>query len=106
MKARRNFTPEFKVKVALELISGQKTLFEASREYGIKDSVISRWRTEFLERAPQVFAENTQAEHESAKRIAELERMIGRLVVELEMAKKVSGFSSSVGDGSEPWSKS
>lgn len=106
MKTRRSFTPEFKVKVALELISNQKTLFEASREYGIKDSVISRWRTEFLERAPQLFAENTQTEHESVRRIAELERMVGRLLLELEMAKKVSSFSSSAGNGSEPWSKS
>ncbi len=106
MRTRRTFTPEFKVRVALELISGQKTLLEASREYGIKDSVISRWRTEFLERAPTLFAENTQAEHESVRRIAELERMVGRLLMELEMAKKVSGFSGSAGNGSEPWSKS
>lgn len=106
MRTRRNFPPEFKVRVALELITGQKTLFEASREYGIKDSVISRWRTEFLERAPQLFAENTQTEHESALRIAELERLVGRLVMELEMAKKVSAFSSSVGNGNEPWPKS
>jgi len=42
MKARRTFTPEFKVRVALELISGQKTLMEDSREYWIKDSVILR----------------------------------------------------------------
>jgi transposase len=106
MKTRRTYTPEFKVRVALELISSQKTLFEASREYGIKDSVISRWRTEFLERAPTLFAENTQTEHESVRRIAALERLVGRLVLELEMAKKVSGFSSSTVNGNEPWSKS
>jgi transposase len=106
MRPRRSFTPEFKVRVALELISGQKSLFEASKEYGIKDSVLSRWRTEFLERAPQLFGENTQAEHEQVRRIAELERLVGRLVMELEMAKKVSGFSNSVGNGNEPWPKS
>jgi transposase-like protein len=95
MKTKRTFTPEFKVRVVLELLSGQKTPLEASREYQIKDSVISRWRTEFLERAPGLFSENTQNEHAASRRIEELERMVGKLTMELEMAKKVSGFSSS-----------
>lgn len=99
MKARRTFTPEFKVRVALEQISGQKTMMEASREYGIKDSVISRWRTELLERAPSLFTGNTQNEHVASRRIEELERMVGRLTMELEMAKKVYGFSNSVSNG-------
>lgn len=101
MKARRTFTPEFKVRVVLEMISGQKTLMEASREYGIKDSVISRWKTELLERAPNLFTENTQTEYDSQKRIAELERMVGRLTMELEMAKKVCGYSGSRSNGNE-----
>jgi transposase-like protein len=96
MAKRRIFPPEFKVRVVLELLSGQKNLLQASREYEIKDSVISRWRTEFLERAPGLFVENTQSEHEALRRIADLERMVGRLSMELEMAKKVYGYSSSV----------
>ena len=47
--------PEFKARVVLEMISGEKGLMQASREYGIKDTVLSRWKQEFLERAPQVF---------------------------------------------------
>jgi transposase-like protein len=101
MNKRRTFPPEFKVRVALELISGHKTLMEASREYRIKDSVLSRWRTELLERAPSLFSENTQNEHAAERRIAELERLVGRLTLELDMAKKVSGFSGSVGLGNE-----
>jgi transposase-like protein len=100
-KQRRVFAPEFKVRVALELLSGQKTLMEAAKEYGIKDSVISRWRTELIERAPSLFTENTQTGRESQQRIAELERMVGKLTMELEMAKKVYGYSSSTSDISE-----
>jgi putative transposase len=64
---------------------------EASREYGIKDTVLSRWKQEFIERAAQVFEQpklNGQDEE-----IAELERMIGRLTIQLDMAKKVLGYS-------------
>jgi transposase len=95
MNKRRTFAPEFKAKVVLELISGEKGLMQASREYGIKDSVLSRWKQEFLERAPGLFEQdqdNRQQEQEA--RIAELERMVGRLTVQLDMAKKVLGPSS------------
>jgi transposase-like protein len=34
MTTRRSFTAEFKVKVVLELISGEKGLAQASRDYG------------------------------------------------------------------------
>jgi transposase-like protein len=88
----RSYTPEFKVRVVLELISGKKSLGEASREYGIKDSVISRWRQEFMERAPQIF-EQTGEKDARAERIAELERALGRVTLQLEMAKKVFGDS-------------
>lgn len=91
-KPHRTFTPEFKVRVVLELITGKKSLGEASREYGIKDSVISRWRQEFLERAPQIF-EQAGDKDAQAERIAELERSLGRLTLQLEMAKKVFGDS-------------
>lgn len=91
MKERRRYSPEFKARVVLELISGKKGLMEASREYGIKDSLLSRWKQEFLERASQVFEQPKSNEQEA--RVAELERMVGRLTVQLDMAKKVLGYS-------------
>jgi transposase-like protein len=100
MKERRKFDPEFKVRVVLEMISGQKGLMEASREYGIKDTVLSRWKQEFLERAPQVFEEPKAADHQE-ERIAELEQMVGRLTMQLEMAKKVLRYSDSPPKGGE-----
>ncbi len=89
MVKRRQFTPEFKAKVVLEMLSEDKSPAQASREYGIKDSVLSRWKQEFIERSPLLF-EPGQAKDERDERIAELERMVGRLTLELDMAKKVS----------------
>ena len=94
MVKRRSYTAEYKIKVVLELLSGEKGLSKASREYGIKDSVLSRWKQEFLERAPQLFEQPKDNQHEE-ERIAELERMIGRLTIQLDMAKKVLGYSAS-----------
>jgi len=99
-KQRRQFNAEFKVRVVLEMIAGEKGLMQASREYGIKDTVLSRWKQEFLERAPQVFETAPKAD-EQDQRIAELERMVGRLTMQLDMAKKVLGYSSLAGKENE-----
>lgn len=85
---RRKFTPQFKAKVVLELLSGAKTPAQACREYGIRDSLLYKWRKEFLERAPRVFEEKAGPGGEYEVRIAELERMVGRLTMELEATKK------------------
>ena len=91
---RRKFSPEFKARVVLELISGEKGLMQASREYEIKDSVLSRWKQEFLERAPQLFAQPGTVVDDREEQIADLERMVGRLAMQLDMAKKVFDPSS------------
>jgi transposase len=88
MGKMRTFSPEFKVQVVLDLLTGACSLGEICREHQIKDSVVCRWRQEFLERAPQVFTPSGSASSAEQARIAELERVIGRLTVELEAAKK------------------
>ena len=94
MRARRNFKAEFKAKVVLELISGEKGLAEASREYGIKDTVLSRWRQDFLAKAAQVFEQPKEVQEKEVK-IAELERMVGKLTMQLELSKKVLSYANS-----------
>ncbi len=91
MTRRRRFTPEFKAQAVLEMLTEQKSAAQAGREYGVKDSVLSRWKQEFIERSAMLF-ERGAAKDDSEQRIAELERMVGRLTMELEMAKKVSRF--------------
>ena len=94
MSERRSFTAEFKAKVVLELISGEKGLTQASREYGIKDTVLSRWKQEFLAKAAQVFEQPKEVQ-EKEERIAELERMVGKLTMQLELSKKVLSYANS-----------
>jgi transposase len=94
MTNRRVFKPEFKARVVLEILTQQKSIAQASREYGIKDTVLSRWKQEFVERSPQVFEKGNEDDGQS-QRIAELERMVGRLAMEIEMSKKVSSILTS-----------
>ncbi len=95
MPKARTFTAQFKAQVVLEVISGSKTSGEVCRQYQIHPTLFSRWKTTFLEQAPSVFSqeESRSAEQEH---IAELERVLGRLTMELEVSKKASSLLGSL----------
>ena len=95
MPKRRTFTPEFKAQVILEELTGIKDKADICREYQLRPQVLFRWREEFLERAPEIFA-TTPSRGDEQKQIAELEQMVGRLTMELEVVKKVSNISTSL----------
>ena len=94
---KRNYSCEFKAKVVLEVICGNRSGSEASRAHKVHSSVINRWRNEFLKQAHLAFRGKGIGE-DSAERIAELERMIGRLTMELAVAKKASDMWSLTGN--------
>jgi len=94
MGKRRTYTPEFKAAVVLAVLSGAKTAAEICREHRIKESVLSRWKQKFVAEASQVFSEESDRK-QSEEQIKELERMIGRLTMELEIAKKASLYLGS-----------
>jgi transposase-like protein len=98
MGKRRKFTPEFKAQVVLEELSGVKDKAEICREYRLSRQVFSRWQAEFVERAPEIFA-TERSRGDEQERIAELERMSGRLTMELEVSKKASSILTSLSNG-------
>ena len=99
MSRRRTFTPKFKAQVVLEELTGVKDKAEVCREYRLQPQVFSRWREEFVERAPEIFA-TERSRGDEQERIAELERLVGRLTMELEAAKKASHILTSRSSGS------
>jgi len=86
---RRQYTAEFKVKVVLQVLMGEKTSAEICRHHKLHHSVLNRWRTEFLDRAATIFEADSEDESDQ-QRIADLERLVGQLTVKLEIAKKAS----------------
>ncbi len=86
-RTRRNFSAEFKAEVVLEIISGSKTAAEVCREYNLKPDLVSHWKNQFMINAAQVFENGTKVDPQQA-RIEELERLAGKLSLELEIAKK------------------
>lgn len=102
MRKRRSFSGRFKAQVVLEVLTGAKSAAQVCREQGIKETLLSRWKQEFIERAPELFERN-RGQNQQDERMAELERVIGRLTLELEMAKKASLLLTSQRNGGKPW---
>ena len=84
---RRRFTREFKFQVVREVEAG-KPVGQAAREHQIHPNLITRWRSEFSKYAEKSFAGNGN-QYKDEARIADLERMVGRLAMENEFLKKV-----------------
>ena len=51
----QHYSPEFKVKVVLQVLQGEKEIGELAQEYSINPNLIRKWKTEFLEKASMVF---------------------------------------------------
>jgi transposase len=91
MNKRRKFTPQFKSQVVLQLLSGDKSLAELCRQHELTAQTIGNWRQQFLAGATQAFETDVTSQADQ-ERIAELERMVGKLTMELEIAKKASSL--------------
>jgi transposase-like protein len=88
---RRQYTAEFKFKVALEAAKGRKTISELASEMEVHPKQIRDWKRQLLEAGASLFLRNRngqQHEHEGLQ--AELDEQIGRLKMELEWLKKRS----------------
>ena len=83
---RRDFTKDFKLKVLAEL-DGGLGLAQVSRKYQVHPNTIRNWRNQARKYKDQAFAGRGKAYTDEA-RIAELERMVGRLTMENDLLKK------------------
>lgn len=93
-KTRKRFAADFKAQVVIELLSERMSLSQACEKYKVNAQSVSRWKAEFLKNAPKVF-EMKDTSCAEQDRIVELERMVGRLTMELDILKKASSLLSS-----------
>jgi transposase-like protein len=95
MRRRRKFTAQFKSQVVLQLLTGERSMVEVCREHQLSAQMIGSWKQQFLAAAPQAFEKGGESGGEQ-ERIAELERMVGKLTMELEIAKKATSIAHSL----------
>jgi transposase len=58
---RKQHSADFKARVAMAALSGEKTLAELSSEFGVHPTMISSWKQELAKRASELFARGNKA---------------------------------------------
>jgi len=93
-RKRRQFTAEFKARVAIEAIKGQKTVQEIAAHYEVHPNMVTTWKRQALAELPQVFSDQRSRAAESDEALKDaLYQQIGKLQVQLDWLKKKSGIS-------------
>lgn len=86
---RKRHSKDFKAKVALEAIKGQRTVTELAQEYGVHPNQISLWKKQALDSLPAVFG---NGKDQDEKKIEEerdrLFKKVGQLQIEVDWLKK------------------
>ena len=94
-RKRRNFTSEFKAKLVLEVLKGEKELNVIATENDIQPNLLRNWKKEFLDKASLVFDDSREdnlkeklaAEH---KEKAQYAKKVGQLTMQVDWLKKKS----------------
>jgi putative transposase len=75
-RSRRNHSPAFKAKIALQAIRGDKTLAELAQQHQVHATQIGAWKQELLEHAAELFANGQSLAQDSQERVQELHAKI------------------------------
>lgn len=84
----RRFTAQQKTEIVLASLRGPKTMTELCREHDIADSLLRKWREQFLAAGAERLQgkiERTEAD-ELRRQISRLERALGCKTMEVEVA--------------------
>lgn len=92
MAKRRKFSNDFKAKVALAALKGDRTMAELSSEYGVHGNMINRWKKELVDQSPMLFGNNNGQDSDKNQEIENLYKQIGKLNVHNEWLKKKLGY--------------
>ena len=89
---RRQHSPSFKAKVALEALRGEKTIAELASQYEIHPSQIMQWKKTLAEEAAGIFDKGWSKKPKDDKAlINQLYQQIGHLKVEKDFLEDSLG---------------
>ena len=92
-RKRRNFSPEFKSKVALAALREELSLSELAKKYEVHPNMISNWKRQAVEHMQKIFSgKHDQADKNREEEIKELHAKIGQLTIEKDFLKKGLGL--------------
>jgi len=89
---RNRYSAEFKAKLALELLKGERTVSEIASSVQVHPNLLVQWKKQMLESLPAVFSDKRLNENKEQEALTDqLYQQIGKLKVELDWLKKKVG---------------
>ena len=88
-KKRRNHSPAFKAKVALEAARNERTTAEIALEYGVHANQMSAWKRQLLDNAADVFQSDDDKRRDEDALVKKLHAKIGELTVERDFLSRM-----------------
>ena len=89
---RKQYSPQFKARVVVEAIRGEKTLSQLGSQFKVHPMQIAKWRKAAIEQLPDLFVDGrTRKAVVTEADSGELYQEIGRLKVELDWLQKKVG---------------
>jgi transposase len=86
----KRYSAKFKFQVVTELLTGDKSPGQIAKAYGVHPNTVNAWKKAFFEKGPEIFSQDSiVAEYE--RRVAELERLVGRKELEIALLKNFLG---------------
>lgn len=87
---RKQFTPDFKAKVALEAVKGNKTASELCSDFKVHGTQVAKWKKQLLTGLPLIFSKKLHGNGNDNSQADELYKEIGKLKVENDFLKKAA----------------
>ena len=91
-RERKQYSLEFKAKVALSAIKNEETVTQLAARYEVHPTVIHTWKRNLLDGAADLFAKGHKKENQTDAKVDELYRHIGKLKVERDFLLKKLNF--------------
>ncbi len=80
-KKRKQYSSEFKAKVALAAVRGDETVPQLAARHGLHPTQINTWKKQLTEQASELFSRGNGSNKENGD-VDDLHRVIGQLTVE------------------------
>ena len=91
IKKRKQYSPEFKAKVALAAIRNEASTAELAAKYEVHPAMIGNWKRELIKGAAELFDKGQKAKKQQEATVDELYRQIGQLKVENHFLSNAPG---------------
>ena len=89
MTTRRRFTADFKARVALEALRGDRTIQEIAAKHKVHPNQVSTWKRQAMDGLGDVFSNGAEhARRDREDEVHDLHAKIGQLTVERDFLAK------------------